>query len=117
PGAAKRAMAEVAQHVKTCPKKAVASGSVDGVKEKYLKIEVIHDPKLLAGSVAVKATVEYTYKGKKQRDSIVAIYQRHGDYLSGVYVYGGPAAGRQSTSLHAAHASADNLLLTDHLTA
>ena len=99
PGGARKALAEVAKRVRTCPKTAVASGSATGVKEKYLSISVIDDPKLLGGSVAVQATVEYTYKGKKRRDSIVAIYQRHGDYLSGVYAYGGTAADRLAAAL------------------
>jgi hypothetical protein len=117
PGGAARALAEVAKRTRTCPKTAVKSGSAAGVTEKYLKITLIHDSKLLPGSVAVEAVVTYTFKGKTRRDTILAIYQRHGDYLSGVYAYGGTAASRKATSLRAAHASAENLKLTDHLTA
>lgn len=117
PGGAKQAIAEVSKHVKACPSTPVPSGSAADVTEKYLSIDLIRDPKLLAGSIAIRATIEYTYKGKKQRASLIAIYQRHGDYLSGLYVYGGPSAGRLALALRAARASGDNLLLTDHLTA
>lgn len=65
----------------------------------------------------MKATIEVTVKGKKVRSSVVAIYQRHGDYLSGVYAYGGTTASRVASALRAAHASGDNLLRTDYMTA
>jgi hypothetical protein len=115
PGGARKALAEVARHIDSCPKTAVASASTPGATERYVSVGVIHDPGLLGGSIAVKSTIEYTYKGKKRRDSVVAIYQRHGDYFSGVYVYGGTPAQRLALALKAARASGDNLLLTDHL--
>ena len=117
PGGARKALLEVSKRVKNCPKTPVASGSEAGVKERYLSIAVLHDPGLLGGSVAVRSTIEYSYKGNKRQDSIIVIYQRHGDYLSGVYAYGGTPAQRQAAALKAARASGDNLLLTDHLVA
>ena len=99
------------------PKTPVASGSEAGVRERYLSIAALHDPGLLGGSVAVTATIEYSFNGRNRRDSIVVIYQRHGDYLSGVYAYGGTPAQRLAAALKAARASGDNLLLTDHLVA
>ena len=117
PGGAKKALLEVSKHVRSCPKTPVASGSEAGVRERYLSIAAVHDPGLLGGSVAVTATIEYSFKGRNRRDSIVVIYQRHGDYLSGVYAYGGTPAQRLAAALKAARASGDNLLLTDHLVA
>ena len=78
---------------------------------------MIHDQGLLAGSVAIKMTVEVMDNGRKARREIVAIYQRHGNFLSGVYASSGTAATRLAAALRAAHASADNLLRSDQLTA
>ena len=85
--------------------------------ERYLSVALLHDPRLLAGSVAIKMTVEVKEDGRKGRRDIIAIYQRHGDYLAGVYASGGTAASRLAGALRAAHASADNLLRSDQLTA
>jgi hypothetical protein len=117
PGGAKQALREVARRVRTCPRAAVQSPVPGHGAERYLSVALIHDPGLLAGSVGIKMTVEVTEDGRKLRRDIVAIYQRHGNYLSGVYSSGGTAASRLAGALRAAHASADNLLRSDQLTA
>jgi hypothetical protein len=117
PGGAKQALQEVARRVRTCPRTAVQSPVPGHGAERYLSVALVHDPGLLAGSVAIKMTVEVTENGRKQRRDIIAVYQRHGNYLSGVYASGGSAASRLSSALRAARASADNLLRSDQLTA
>jgi hypothetical protein len=117
PGGAKQALREVARRVRTCPRTPVQSPVPGHGAERYLSVSLIHDPGLLAGSVAIKMTVEVTDNGRKVRREIIAVYQRHGNFLSGVYASGGTAASRLATALRAAHASADNLLRSDQLTA
>jgi hypothetical protein len=117
PGGAKQALQEVARRVRTCPRTPVQSPVPGHGAERYLSVALIHDPRLLAGSMAIKMTIEVTEGGRKLRRDIVAIYQRHGNFLSGVYASGGTAASRLASALRAAHASADNLLRSDQLTA
>ena len=117
PGGAKQALREVARRVRNCPRTAVQSPVPGHAAERYLSVALLHDRRLLAGSVAIKMTVEVTEDGRKGRRDIIAIYQRHGDYLSGVYASGGTAASRLAGAFRAAHASADNLLRSDQLTA
>ena len=117
PGGATQALREVARRVRACPRTAVQSPVPGHGAERYLSVALIRDPGLLAGSVAIKMTVEVTEDGRKVRRDIIAIYQRHGNFLSGVYASGGTAALRLAGALRAAHASADNLLRSDQLTA
>ena len=117
PGGARQALREVARRVRTCPRTAVQSPVPGHGAERYLSVELIHDKGLLAGSVAIKMTVELVDNGRKVRREIIAVYQRHGNFLSGVYASGGTAATRLAAALRAAHASADNLLRSDQLTA
>jgi hypothetical protein len=117
PGGARQALREVARRVRTCPRTPVQSPVPGHGAERYLSVSLIHDPGLLAGSVAINMTVEVTENGRKVRREIIAIYERHGNFLSGVYASGGTPASRLANALHAAHASADNLLRSDQLTA
>jgi hypothetical protein len=117
PGGARQALREVARRVRTCPRTPVQSPVPENGVERYFSVALIHDPGLLAGSVAIKMTIEVTDEGRTVQREIIAIYQRHGNFLSGVYAYGGTAGTRLASALHAAHASADNLLRSDQLTA
>jgi hypothetical protein len=117
PGGAKQALREVARRVRTCPRTAVQSPVPGRDAERYVSVELIQDKGLLAGSVSIKMTIELMDNGRKVRREIIAIYQRHGNFLSGVYASGGTAAIRLADALGAAHASADNLLRSDQLTA
>ena len=60
--------------------------------ERYLAVSLIYGPGLLAGAVAIKMTIEVTDNGRKVRRDVIAIYQRHGNFLSGVYAFGGTPA-------------------------
>jgi hypothetical protein len=117
PGGARQALREVARRVRTCPRTPVQSPVPGHGAERYLSVALIHDPGLLAGSLAINMTVDVSENGRKVRREIIAIYQRHGNFLSGVYASGGTAASRLANALRAAHASADNLLRSDQLTA
>ena len=81
--------------------------------ERYLSVALIHDPGLLAGSVAIKMTVEVTENGRKVRREVSP--------STSATAISSPAStppvarqprGSQS-ALRAAHASADNLLRSD----
>ena len=117
PGGAKQALREVARRVRTCPRTPCRAPFPATAPSDTSRSRCIHDPGLLAGSVAINMTVEVTENGRKVRREIIAIYQRHGNFLSGVYASGGTAASRLASALRAAHASADNLLRSDQLTA
>jgi hypothetical protein len=117
PGGARQALREVALRVRTCPRAPVQSPVPENGVERYLSVALIHDRGLLAGSVAIRMTIEAADGGRLVQREVIAIYQRHGNFLSGVYAYGGTAASRLASALHAAHASADNLLRSDQLTA
>ncbi len=117
PGGAQLALREVARRVRTCPRSPVQSPVPGHGAERYLSVELLHDKGLLAGSVAIKMKLEIVDNGQKVRREIIAVYQRHGNFLSGVYASGGTAATRLAGALRAAHASADNLLRSDQPTA
>ena len=116
PGGAAQALREVARRVRTCPRTPVES-PVPGNGTEVYPVDLIHDRGLLAGSVAIKMTVETTEDGQKgaSRDhrDLPASRQFH---VRGLCVRrnGGITAG---SALRAAHASADNLLRSDQLTA
>ena len=58
PGGARQALSEVARRVRTCPRTPVQSPVPGNGVERYLSVALIHDPGLLAGSVAIKMTIE-----------------------------------------------------------
>ena len=60
PGGARQALREVARRVRTCPRTPVQSPVPGHGAERYLSVALIHDPGLLAGSVAIKMTIEVT---------------------------------------------------------
>lgn len=107
-GAAK-AMSQVAQHARTCPKKPIA---FEGQPPLVYKITRIADSKLLSGAIALRIDVSGTIKGKHVSAIRFAVYQRHGNVLSGVYSYavsGVSGKAQEAFVLHAAEASAKAL--------
>ena len=50
-----------------------------------------------------------TYKGRRFADTLVAVYHRRGNLLSGVYVQGGAVAAEERVAIRAVIASAANL--------
>ena len=72
PGGARQALREVARRVRTCPRTPVQSPVPGHGAERYLSVALIHDPGLLAGSVAINMTVEVTENGRKVRREIIA---------------------------------------------
>jgi len=57
----------------------------------------------------MKVTESGTYKGRHVSETSFVVYQRRGDVLSGVYVYGGTMKARFTMAMHASAASAQNL--------
>ncbi len=109
PGGAAQAMREVAQHVATCPKTPIA---FEGAPPLRYQLTLVHDSKLVKGSVAVRVHRTGTVKGKRVDDVFFVVYQRVGNVLSGVYSYaatGVSASDQETFCLHAAEQSARNL--------
>jgi hypothetical protein len=81
------------------------------VKEVYT-VAPLKDPKLPAGTVAVKLTITVSKGSRHQQQTGVAIYQVKGDTLSGVYAFVGKGttyADAQRIAFHAAEQSAKSL--------
>ncbi len=103
---AAQAMREVARHAANCPAKPIA---FEGQPPLRYKITRIADSNLLSGSLAFRIDVSGRVKGKPVHAIRFAIYQRHGNVLSGVYSYalgGVSGAAQEKFALHAAEASA-----------
>lgn len=107
---AQQALQEVTSVAKSCARKPVVlrSGSVS---ETY-KVSPLSDPKLPAGSVAVKLEITASNGKKKVTQTGVAVYQVRGNTLSGVYTFVGKGttfADAQRIAFHAAEQSMRNL--------
>jgi hypothetical protein len=106
PGGAAQAMREVRAGVQRCPKGPVTSGTASLTTQ----ITVLHPKaKLLPGAIALSFHQSGTVGGKAVTQDGVAVYQRKGDTLSGVYAYTSTTALRTRIALHAAEQSALNL--------
>lgn len=109
PGGAAEAMKEVANHAATCPSTPIA---FEGQPPLRYKITRIADSKLLQGAIALRVDVSGKVNGRKVSAIRFAVYQRHGNTLSGVYSYavsGVSGAAQERFVLHAAEASAKTL--------
>lgn len=110
PGATLLAMKEVEQAVRSCPPHEVGS-TVRGVpplRYRFTRLSTAGKG-LLPGAIALRMTVSGTVNGKKLTETSFGIYQRRGNILSGIYVYGGSAEKRRTMAFAAAAASARNL--------
>jgi hypothetical protein len=108
PGGTAQALREVRQHALHCPRGLVDSGQ-PGVPKLHFRFTVLHDSKLLKGSLVLRIRTTGTYKGKPVDDISYAVYQRYGDILSGVYSNGPSSKAQLQFVLHAAEMSAKNL--------
>jgi hypothetical protein len=109
PGGAAQAMREVAAAVATCPKTPVSS-TVRGVGPLTYRLQRLTTSHLLPGAIALRLSVSGPMYGKHVSETTVAIYQRRGSVLSAVYGWAGTQQKRESLAVHAAAASASNLL-------
>jgi len=108
PGGAAEAMREVAAAARTCPKTPVSS-TVQGVGPLSYRITRLTDSRLLPGAIALRLRIGGVVRGKRLSETVVSIYQWHGNVFSGVYGYGGTTATREAIATHAAAESAANL--------
>jgi len=108
PGGAKEAMQEVLRHAVTCPHRPIDTGEA-GLPKLLLAISRIHDIKLLPGYVALKIRTTGNVRGTRVDQTSYAIYQRVGNFLSGVYSFGANSPAQERFVLHAAEESAGNL--------
>ncbi len=107
-GGAAQALREVTGAVAQCPPGPVQTG-VKGLGPLTYRLTRLRSSGLLPGYVAFRAHVTGKSQGKAFEDTVVMIYQRHGNVLSAVYGYGGTLASRTKTVFVAAKASAGNL--------
>ncbi len=109
-GGAQQALGQVASVARACAK-TPAVLTQGTIKEVYT-VAPLKDPKLPAGTVAVKLTITVSKGSRHQKQTGVAIYQVKGDTLSGVYAFvgkGSTYADAQRIAFHAAEQSAKNL--------
>ncbi len=111
PGGAAQAMREVIKHAANCKHHLLTTGlkSVPTVVVKVTRIQVPH---LLKEYLAVRILTTGKLNGKSFTQTSFAVYQRHGDVLSGVYSSGLTIAPQLRLCLHAAEQSAHNLRQT-----
>ena len=110
PGGAQQAMREGIRHAMSCPNHPIDSG-VKGLPKLTFRITRLRAPHLLAGSLAVQIDVTGTVQGRHIAQTSYAVYQQHGNVLSGIYSFGTTASGQLALCLHAAEQSARNLRL------
>jgi hypothetical protein len=110
PGGAEEAVREVARAIRTCPGQPVPS-TVRGVPDLSYRIALLSSAgkRLLPGAIVMRVTVSGTVNGKKRTDTSFVVYQRAGDILSGIYVYGGSLKNRRELAFAASAQSARNL--------
>jgi hypothetical protein len=110
PGGAEAAVREVAQAIRTCPRQPVPS-TVRGVPDLSFRITLLSNAgkRLLPGAIVMRVTVSGTVNGTKRTETSFVVYQRSGDILSGIYVYGGSLNSRRELAFAASAESARNL--------
>ena len=108
-GGAQTAMQEMGQAQARCTNGAVKSPP-SGIASLVRHTAVVHDPRLPAGSVAILETdTGKTSQGKAFTASSLAVYQAHGEVLSGFYASEVGRASMVAFAAHAARVSAANL--------
>ena len=80
-----------------------------GVRNAVRHTQLLTDPHLLPGAVAILETDSAIVKGKQRTEQTIAVFQVRGNVLSGVYGYGSSLAAVKRLTLAAAEASAVNL--------
>ncbi|HEX4518520.1 MAG TPA: hypothetical protein VH063_02960 [Gaiellaceae bacterium] len=115
PGGAAVAMNEVTAVAKACAKKPAVLKQ-GGITETY-KVALLKGAHVPQGAIAVRIQIVVT-KGKKHTSQTgVAVYQVHGNTLSGLYTFvakGTTFADAEKVGLHAAEQSAKNLGVKAH---
>jgi hypothetical protein len=106
---AQQAMSEAFQHAANCPNHPIDSGT-KGLPKLIFKVKRLIDHRLLKGYLAVQIDVSGVVKGRHIAQTSYAVYQQHGNVLSGVYSFGSTTKGQLALCLHAAEQSARNLL-------
>lgn len=109
PGGTRLALRELNQAVNRCPSGPVPS-TLRGVPPLTYRITRISTAGLLPKAVALRVNVSGVYRGKRFSETDTAIYQVHGNILSGLYAYGGSVKGRERAALRAAKQSRANLV-------
>ena len=107
-GGAAKALTEMRKAAVACPTGRVAKPP-PGVTHFVRRIKVLHDSKLLPGSVVILEIDSGIVKGKHRTFYSVEVFQVRGNVLSGVYGDGPAAAATESSTLQAAEASTARL--------
>jgi hypothetical protein len=109
-GGAALAMREIATAVRTCPPGPVRS-TLAGMPPMTYRITRLSasGQNLLPGTIEMKVHESGVFNGKRVSDSSFVVYQRRGNVLSGIYVYGGSQQSRYALTIRTSQASARNL--------
>ena len=108
PGGARQALAEVTHEAAACPN-GLVKNPPSGVTKLVRHTQVVTDPRLLPGSVAILETDSGVVKGKSMTSYTMAVYQIRGNVLSGVYGSDSSPGAAEAKTLRAAERSAANL--------
>lgn len=108
PGGTRLALQELNDAVDHCPKGPVGS-TVQGAPRATYVITRLSTAGLLPGALSLRLHISGTYKGKQFSETDTAVYQVHGNVLSGLYAYGGTTPTREEAALRVARQSAKNL--------
>lgn len=109
-GGAAFAMSEIARAISTCPRRPVPS-AVQGVPDLTYRMQRLSTAghSLLSAAIVMKVSASGTLNGKRFSDNSIVVYERRGEMLSGIYVYGGSLSTRRALALRCAEGSAENL--------
>ena len=105
---ARKALAELRQAVRSCPREAV-SGPAAGVGPIRYRVTRIRAMRLLPGALALEVRIVGRINARPVDLRATFVYQVRGSVLSAVYTYGGAPEVRRRLALRAAAASAKNL--------
>ncbi len=105
---ARKALAELRQAAKSCPRQAVV-GPAKGVGPVTYRVSRIRTSGLPSGALALDVRIVGRINGQQADLRATFVYQVRGNILSAVYAYGGEPAARRRLALRAAVASSKNL--------
>jgi hypothetical protein len=108
PGGVTQAFREIMQAWRTCPRGPVPS-RIQGVPALTYRITSFVDRRIPAGTIPLVVRMTGKWKGKTVTVTIVSIYHREGNVLSGVYVQGGTLREARQVAVRASVASAADL--------
>jgi hypothetical protein len=108
PGGATVAFREIMTAWRTCPR-GPAPSHIEGLPPLTYRITSFVDRQIPAGTIPLVVRLSGKLQGRQRAVTIVSVYHREGDLLSGVYVQGGTLAEAKRVAVRATVATAANL--------